>query len=446
MRIDLPNSNEFKKILCDLTKKTIDYKINGISTDSRNIKENDLYIAIKGEKFDGNEFTKDALNRGASFAIVHQIQNEKIERQFLNSNPIGLISEIATIWRDRFNIPVIGITGSNGKTSTKELLKHILSAKFDIHATEENFNTSISLPLTLLQITKYHGASIIEMGANQPGDIQKLCNITKPTHGLITNIAPAHLEGFKNIETIASTKGALFKSLKDGISFVNEADKRVSSISFEGKKITYGVSSNCDYPTDIHNENDGTLSLTINTHELKIKSSNLSFAKNIIACCAVAKELQVEWDAIEDRIHTFTPPKGRCEVKNNGSYIIIDDSYNANLESTLAALDYLNAFSGSGNKIFILGDMLELGTSSESQHREIAKKCNDLNINAIMTYGTETKITNKYVKESIYKKHFDNQSQLCEELKEIANKNDKILIKGSRGMKMENIVESLMGI
>ena len=446
MRIDLPNSNEFKKILCDLTKKTIDYKINGISTDSRNIKENDLYIAIKGEKFDGNEFTKDALNRGASFAIVHQIQNEKIERQFLNSNPIGLISEIATIWRDRFNIPVIGITGSNGKTSTKELLKHILSAKFDLHATEENFNTSISLPLTLLQITKYHGASIIEMGANQPGDIQKLCNITKPTHGLITNIAPAHLEGFKNIETIASTKGALFKSLKDGISFVNEADKRVSSISFEGKKITYGVSSNCDYPTDIHNENDGTLSLTINTHELKIKSSNLSFAKNIIACCAVARELQVEWDAIEDRIHTFTPPKGRCEVKNNGSYIIIDDSYNANLESTLAALDYLNAFSGRGNKIFILGDMLELGTSSENQHREIAKKCNDININAIMTYGTETKITNKYVKESIYKKHFDNQSQLCEELKEIANKNDKILIKGSRGMKMENIVESLMGI
>jgi len=446
MRIDLPNSNEFKKILCDLTKKTIDYKINGISTDSRNIKENDLYIAIKGEKFDGNEFTKDALNRGASFAIVHQIQNEKIERQFLNSNPIGLISEIATIWRDRFNIPVIGITGSNGKTSTKELLKHILSAKFDIHATEENFNTSISLPLTLLQITKYHGASIIEMGANQPGDIQKLCNITKPTHGLITNIAPAHLEGFKNIETIASTKGALFKSLKDGISFVNEADKRVSSISFEGKKITYGVSSNCDYPTDIHNENDGTLSLTINTHELKIKSSNLSFAKNIIACCAVARELQVEWDAIEDRIHTFTPPKGRCEVKNNGSYTIIDDSYNANLESTLAALDYLNAFSGRGNKIFILGDMLELGTSSENQHREIAKKCNDININAIMTYGTETKITNKYVKESIYKKHFDNQSQLCEELKEIANKNDKILIKGSRGMKMENIVESLMGI
>ena len=446
MRIDLPNSNEFKKILCDLTKKTIDYNINGISTDSRNIKENDLYIAIKGEKFDGNEFTKDALNRGASFAIVHQIQNEKIERQFLNSNPIGLISEIATIWRDRFNIPVIGITGSNGKTSTKELLKHILSAKFDIHATEENFNTSISLPLTLLQITKYHGASIIEMGANQPGDIQKLCNITKPTHGLITNIAPAHLEGFKNIETIASTKGALFKSLKDGISFVNEADKRVSCISFKGKKITYGVSSNCDYPTDIHNENDGTLSLTIDTHELRIKSSNLSFAKNIIACCAVARELQVEWDAIEDRIHTFTPPKGRCEVKHNGSYIIIDDSYNANLESTLAALDYLNAFSGSGNKIFILGDMLELGTSSESQHREIAKKCNDLNINAIMTYGTETKITNRYVKKSIYKKHFDNQSELCEELKKIANKNDKILIKGSRGMKMENIVESLMGI
>ena len=259
-------------------------------------------------------------------------------RPNLNSEP-GPIGKIATEWRDQFNIPIIGITGSNGKTSTKELLRHILSSKFDIHATEGNFNTSIGLPLTLLQLNAFHGASILEMGANQPGDIEILAKIANPNFGLITNIAPAHLEGFGSIEAVAKTKAAIFENLGNGIAFVNAADRRVKEITVKGHSISFGLNPDCDYPADLHYEEDGTITLTINTEEIPTLSSNLSFAKNIIACCAIARELGVEWEAIKDRVSTFSPPKGRCEVKNNGSYIIIDDTYNACLLYTSDAAD-----------------------------------------------------------------------------------------------------------
>ena len=152
---------------------------------------------------------------------------------------------------------MIGITGTNGKTSTKELLKHILSSKFDIHATEGNYNTSIGLPLTLLQLTSFHGASILEMGANQIGDIDILAKIAKPNIGLITNIAPAHLEGFGSIEAVAKTKAAIFENLHDGIAFVNYADDKVRKIKVPSKSISFGINPDCDYPADIHYEVDG---------------------------------------------------------------------------------------------------------------------------------------------------------------------------------------------
>ena len=169
--------------------------------------------------------------------------------KFLVENTVDAIGKVSTLWRDQFDFPIIGITGSNGKTSTKELLKHILSAKFDVHATEGNYNTSIRLPLTLLQLTSFHGASILEMGANQPGDIKELCKIANPTHGLITNVAPAHLEGFGTIENVAKTKGALFESLSKGVSFVNVTDNQISKLKIFGDKVTFGLTPDCDYPS-----------------------------------------------------------------------------------------------------------------------------------------------------------------------------------------------------
>ena len=444
MRITLPNSRTFSKVFEKAIGKSIDEKINGISTDSREVQKGDLYIAIKGEKVNGYEFLEQVFENGAAYAMVSKKQTSTTGKQIEVSDTVKSIGKIATEWRSQFNIPVIGITGTNGKTSTKELLKHVLSSKFDIHATEGNYNTSIGLPLTLLQLTNFHGVSILEMGANQIGDIDVLTKIAKPNIGLITNIAPAHLEGFGSIEAVAKTKVAIFENLSDGTAFINYADERIKEVKVPGKSVSFGINPDCDYPADIHYEKNGTITLTINTEEIPTFSSNLSFAKNIIACSAIARELGVEWDAIKDRIETFTPPKGRCEVKNNGSYIVIDDTYNANLESARAALDYLNAFSGDGKKIFIFGDMLELGKLSEEQHIAVGKKCDEQNLSAVLTYGNQSLSTYKTINKVEINHHFDKKSKLIDFANEIVSSNDKVLIKGSRGMKMETIVEGLL--
>ena len=443
MRISLPNPTQFSKIFESALGKPLNIELTGIATDSREVQKGDLYIAISGDRVDGHLFLKEVFYKGAGAALVSESFNQIKGYQILVDNTISAIGKVSTLWREQFDFPIIGITGSNGKTSTKELLKHILSAKFDVHATEGNYNTSIGLPLTLLQLTSFHGASILEMGANQSGDIKELCKIANPTHGLITNVAPAHLEGFGTIENVAKTKGALFESLSKGVSFVNITDNQVSKLKTYGDKVTFGLTPDCDYPADLHHEEDSTITLTINTREVPTNSTNLSFAKNVIATSAVAQELGLEWDAIIDRVQTFIPPKGRCEVKNNGVITIIDDTYNANLESTIAAIDYLNAFSGNGQRIFVFGDMLELGDSSIEQHKTIGEKCNDSEISAVFTVGKETIATDGALLIDFHR-HFNHKDDLLESLNEIIKEGDKVLVKGSRGMKMETIVEALL--
>ena len=444
MRIDLPNPDKFKHIFDMTLDKSLSEKVDGISTDSRDIKEGDLYLAISGEKVDGHSFLEEVFAKGASTALVNKSIDNFKGKLIKVDDPVYAIGKIAKTWRDQFQIPVIGITGSNGKTSTKELLKYILSAKYDIHATEGNYNTSIGLPLTLLRLTEYHGVSILEMGANQPGDIEKLCKIAYPTHGLITNIAPAHLEGFGDIQTVANTKGELFKFLSNGLSFINAADNRINELETYGESITFGLTSNCDYPTDLHHNNDGSIILTIDAEEIKTNSINLSFAKNVIACSTIASELGLSWEAIKDRILTSQPPKGRCEIKTNGQITVIDDTYNANVDSTIAAIDYLKAFSGNGKRIFVFGDMLELGASSEDQHRIIGKKCQKEELSVVFTIGNETIVAHEEINNSILHKHFEQKESLLSNLNEIISEGDKILVKGSRGMRMEEIVEQII--
>ena len=444
MRIDLPSPNKFNHTFERALGVSLREKVCGITTDSRDVNENDLYIAIDGDKVDGHSFLSEVYEKGAAAALVSKVDNNLKLYQIEVESTVQSIGKVAALWRDKFQIPIIGITGTNGKTSTKELLKHILSSKYDIHATEGNYNTSIGLPLTLLKLTEYYGASILEMGANQPGDIELLCKIANPTHGVITNIAPAHLEGFGDIENVTKTKGALFEHLSEGISFVNAADYRIKKLNIPGKFITFGLTSNCDYPADIHHNSEGSIVLTIDSEEVITNSSNLSFAKNVIACSAIACELDVSWESIKDRIKTFKPPKGRCEIKSNGKITIIDDTYNANVESTFAAIDYLKAFSGNGKKIFIFGDMLELGEFSTKQHSDVGKKCKEVELSAVLTIGRETIATDNEFDSSIIHKHFDNKNELISYYNDICEKNDQVLIKGSRGMQMEKIVNSII--
>ena len=340
-------------------------------------------------------------------------------------------------------IPVLGITGTNGKTSTKELIKHVMNGNMNVHATEGNYNTSIGVPLTVFTMTSSHEISILELGANQKGDIRYLCEITKPNHGLITNIAPAHLEGFGSVEEIAKEKGELFLSLNKGFSFINNADEKVNTLPCSGKKISYGLTPTCDFPSDIISEDDGSLTLVIDSEEISTDSRNLTFLKNVIAAASVSITLGVEWDVFRDQILSFEPPKGRCQVTQFNSVTVIDDTYNANLESTIAALDYLIALGGNGRKIFIFGDMFELGQDTESHHRKIGEKCKQTELDAVYLLGEKTLFTDMELNSSTTHRHYSSKNELISSLTNSFKEGDKILIKGSRGMAMETIIQGI---
>lgn len=443
MRITLPHSEKFSTVFETVTGQKLLHPILGITTDSRDVKEGDLYIALKGERVDGHSFLASVAKNGSSCALVSEPEINLDFQQVQVKDPQEAIGQIANAWRKQFNIPVIGITGSNGKTSTKDLLVHVLKSSYDVHATQGNFNTTIGLPLTLLQLNDEHTVSILEMGASIPGEIQVLCEIAEPTHGIITNIAPAHLEGFGSIETIAREKEALFRSLGKGISFVNQADNRIVGMDIEGESITFGLTPDCDFPADIHQEEDGSLTLILDAHDIPTESQNLSFIKNIIAVSAIAVTLGVEWENVINQIQSFSPPTGRCQVKQYNDVTVIDDTYNANLISSLAALDYLKAFSGNGRRIFVFGDMFELGPTSTDQHRQIGEKCTELGLDGVFTLGENTIHTDSAINNGIQHEHFENKNELIDSLKKLIHSGDKILFKGSRGMAMEKVIQGV---
>ena len=446
MRIDIKQPERFAAVFETVTGASLHRPISGIATDSRECKEGDLYIALTGERTDGHGFLPAVMEQGAAAALVSKKNKELNLQQIEVANPQFSIGKIAREWRRQFEIPVIGITGSNGKTSTKELLVHVLSGSYNVHATDGNFNTHIGLPLTLLQMNESHDISIIEMGASVPGEIKVLCTIAEPSHGIITNVAPAHLEGFGSLETIAHEKGVLFRSLDDGISFVNQADEMVSNIPFNGPRITFGLTPDCDFPADIYHEEDGTLTLILDAHEIPTGSHNLSFIKNSIAVSAIAVTLGIEWNDLKKHLQSFSPPAGRCQVKQAANITIIDDTYNANLASSLAALDYLKAFSGNGRRIFVFGDMFELGPTSDEQHRKIGEKCSEMGLDGVFTVGEHTVHTDSAIQNGVVHEHFSSRESLIESLKNTVNSGDKILFKGSRGMAMEKVIEGVFSL
>ena len=447
MRISLKHPESFAAVFESVTKNKLYRPVTGITTDSRETEAGDLYIALEGEKFDGHNFLDQIDKSGAAAALVSKKFNNLDLQQIEVTSPLVEIGKVAKKWRLRFDFPVIAITGSNGKTSTKELLLHVLSDNFNVHATEGNFNTNIGLPLTLLQMSMSHNISILEIGASVPGEIESLCNIANPTHGLITNIAPAHLEGFGSIENIAFEKGALFRSLEsDGIGFFNKTDDMINSIPYKGKKITFGVTPDCDFPADIYQKEDGSLSFILDTQEINTGSHNLSFVKNCIAVSAIAKTLGIDWDVLKTKLLSFNAPPGRCNVKHYNDVTIIDDTYNANLASSLAAIEYLNAFSGNGRRILVFGDMFELGPTSNEQHRQIGQKCSELKLDGVYTIGDHTRFTDSAVSDEVEHIHYNSKDNLITNLKKKIIAGDKILFKGSRGMEMEKVIKGVFNL
>jgi UDP-N-acetylmuramoyl-tripeptide--D-alanyl-D-alanine ligase len=416
------------------------YSSNGLCTDSRNLIPGNLFLCIKGENYDGNEFASQALIQGAEHVIV---DNEEFYldngNMTLVENSVDHLQALANFHRKQFDIPVIGITGSNGKTTTKELLHAVLDRKYNVLATEGNLNNHLGVPFTLLRLNKEHEIAIIEMGANHQGEIGELCLITEPTHGIITNIGKAHLEGFNNLEGVIKTKKELYDSLEKsrGTIFSNGLDEILSKILPDNTtNIIY--SSN---DTEIKSTGDYlSFSWTIDSYTSPVLESHLIGIYNInnfLAAITVGYHFEVNNEDINSAIEEYVPSNNRSQIKETNRNKLILDCYNANPTSMKLALESLEA-NPSPNKVFVIGDMRELGSESSYEHQKIVELAEKLNLRGFLV-GEEF---HNHDSQVIIEK-FKSADDASEYFKKNEIKNQLILLKASRGIKLEVLEEVL---
>ena len=413
---------------------------NSISTDTRKIEKGAMYFALKGENFDGNEFVSKAFKGGAKYCVVDHPEAVLTRNCFLVKDALTTLQHLATYHRNEINIPIISLTGSNGKTTTKELINTVLSAQYKVKATKGNLNNHIGVPLTLLGFSKYLDFGIVEMGANHKKEIEFLSNIAQPDYGLITNFGKAHLEGFGSIEGVIEGKSELYNYLKkhQKTVFINTDDpKQLKQIGNYQNTVTFGENLDNDCVVEFTNANPF---VEIKYKEVEIKSKligDYNFG-NIAVAITIGQHFNISPENIKTAIESYQPKNNRSEIIEKGSTQIILDAYNANPTSMLAALKNLKQLN-TKNKYLFLGDMFELGTDAEKEHQNIADFV-ELNFkeNVFLIGENFSKTTTS---ESI--KKFKN----FEDLKPVLNKlnlaHATLLIKGSRGMALERILDIL---
>tara|TARA_B100001564_G_scaffold358989_1_gene379212 strand:+ start:1141 stop:2397 length:1257 start_codon:yes stop_codon:yes gene_type:complete len=403
-----------------------------ICIDSRQAKSNSIFFSIRGEKFNGNKFAEEALKKGCEYAIVDEEINKKNEKIILVDNCLKTLQQLASFHREKLNIPIIGITGSNGKTTSKELIYSVLSKKYKTHATKGNLNNHIGVPLSILEICTKTDISIIEMGANHINEISLLSNITKPNYGIITNIGKAHLKGFGSFNGVIKAKSELYENIKinNNQIFLNNDDKLLKKISQNINKITYGNTGDVNgtllesklYAKVSHDETEITSKL-IGDYQFH----------NIMLAISVGKYFNISIGNIKKAIESYIPTNNRSEIIKTAKNTVILDAYNANPTSMK---EMIISFSRKKlkNKICILGDMFELGDYSYISHKEIVTLVKELKIKTYFV-GKEFK---KVLKESFNSR---NEFEIALSKKNMSEKT--ILIKGSRGVKLEKLVKHL---
>ena len=418
----------------------------GISTDSRNVKKGDIFFALKGENFDGNQYALQSLQNGAVLAVADDLHLPDHPALFKVLDVLDTLQRLANLHRKQFSIPIIAITGSNGKTTTKELIAAVLNIHYPTHFTKGNLNNHIGVPLTLLAMPLNTEIAVIEMGANHQGEINDLCHIAEPTHGLITNIGKAHLEGFGGVEGVKMGKSELFKYLKDGCIFLNQLDETLVSLSLDNKKkIIYTLSAQPDPNNALYEiENLPTQEflrvafLSENGDYISAQThltGNYNLG-NIMSAIAVGKYFKVPGDKIKMALENYVPSQNRSQyISYKGGKIILD-AYNANPSSMEAAL--YNLFSIPHlHKIAILGDMFELGDEASVEHKRIADFADNPSLSQVILIGKnfeQVALEKKWV-------HFYTAAEAKNYFDSLPFSTSLLLIKGSRGMKLETLVE-----
>ena len=410
-----------------------------LTTDTRNIAKNDLFFALKGPNFNGNKFAEKALELGAKFAVIDESEYFIDGKTFLVENVLETLQSLARFHREKINIPVVAITGTNGKTTTKELLGAVLSSQYNILITQGNLNNHIGVPLTILQLTKEHEIAVIEMGASKIGDIKELVEIALPDYGIITNVGKAHLEGFGDEETIKKTKFELYDFVIEnkGAVVVNKEDKVLTSyIPKDIEKFTYG-SFKADVTGKVVRQTPKLeMELTVEENAPKILKTNLLGAynrNNILAAACVGKIFNVSKENIEQSIAHYLPTNNRSQLVKTSKNTVIADCYNANPNSTMEALISFNQIESS-QKLVILGDMLELGSSSEVEHQEIVDYLENTSLKAILVGGCYQKTNSGF-------RTFKDTLELIPFLKQNSLVNSLVLLKGSRRIKLEMLLK-----
>ncbi|HOU67240.1 MAG TPA: UDP-N-acetylmuramoyl-tripeptide--D-alanyl-D-alanine ligase [Paludibacteraceae bacterium] len=408
-----------------------------ITTDSRNCSENSIFFAMKGVSFNGNEYAQKAIENGCSYAFVDEKQYANGTNILYVENCLSTLQQLAKFHRVTLGTKIIGITGTNGKTTTKELVSAVLQRKYSTLYTQGNFNNHLGVPLTLLRLTSEHEIAVVEMGANHPGEIRELVEIVRPNYGIITNVGKAHLEGFGSFEGVVKTKAALYEFLREtnGEIFINYDNEILQSISSGIKAFKFGKNSNYDVVADIYSSDPF---LSVEWHD-KIIQTHLIGAynfENVMAAIAVGHKMGISDDEIVAAIEAYEPTNNRSQFKDSGRNQLIIDAYNANPTSMNASLhDFLQM--NKPNKIVILGDMKELGADSMKEHVAIAELLKKSDLKDVFLIGP------CFMESTDQFHRFETTDELIDWLRLNPINNSNLLIKGSNSMHLTKVVDLL---
>ncbi len=426
-------------MLADLYKKYLES--GNVCTDTRKIIPNSIFFALKGENFNANEFALQALEKGAKYAVVDEKKYATHERSILVPNVLQTLQQLARHHRDQLNIPVIGLTGSNGKTTSKELLNAVLSKKYKTLATKGNLNNHIGVPLTLLGIDTSIEIAIIEMGANHVGEIALLSSIANPTHGFITNIGKAHIGTFGGFENIIRGKSELYHHLitTNGTVFINSQNEILANMAKRFTSPIFYPAEADFYRCEFISADPYVKVKAENGQVIETKLVGKYNFENIATALCIGKYFEVDANDANNAVATYTPENMRSQIVKKGTNTIILDAYNANPSSMKVAIDSL-ADMRVERKVLILGDMFELETESDKEHQHLGQLILDRDFSDVYLCGKLVAKTKEIIP---FAKHFERKEDLINELKTNPIQNATILIKASRGIGLETIVDSL---
>jgi len=440
-----------------LVKGDKNFQIRSISIDSRSIKKGDLFIAIKGENFDGHDFIGNAIKNGASGIILSSLSPDtqnSVSVIIKVGDTLKALQDLAKYYRGKFDIPIVGITGSNGKTTVKDMTESILSQKLRITGTIGNYNNQVGVPLTVFRLSKDSEVGIFETGISSYTEMENLGEIICPDIAVITNINIAHMQYFKTVKNLVNAKAKLLDFVpKEGVAILNADDKYFSFLKASAKcrVISFGIKNKADVMAkDISLLSTGTKFLLNDAVKITLPVPGIHNVYNALAAASVSLQFSKDINLVRDGLGDFKSPKMRMQTIKVKDITVINDAYNANPASTRAALEVLGNINSKGRKVFIFGNMLELGACEVSEHKKIGKLVLESQIDIFITIGKLAGLSAVTAEENGLNGNkifsFENTEKVEEKLLSILESNDTLLLKGSRAMHLENILEILKGL